>query len=352
MKNNTFAKAILPLALLCLSCFGLQAQTIRLGKTEMTVRESIDLIRSQTNFRFTYNTVLFPSGNKVTYPSAEVPIDGMLRQIAQATEYTYVQQGHYIVFTPTQGKPVPAPQPIDPLPTVSRFGEVYASTQSANQNANRRRPVQAPVIEIVDQTEVVMDTLRSTNTESYSSFIVPLERYANNPMPKYALKINLLYGLGTLTPNLAFEIGTGRKTSFEFSGSYNGWKLSGSHNSNKKLVHMILRPEFRWWMCERFDGHFFGVHAFYGRYNISTHEVPLLFKKENRYDGHAFGAGFTYGYHWMLDKHWGIEFNVGVGAAYLDYDRFDCAVCDYAPIPETKWYFGPTRAGITLVYNF
>jgi hypothetical protein len=185
------------------------------------------------------------------------------------------------------------------------------------------------------------------------SYHRPAEQYAKNQgrLPRFALKINLLYGIGTLTPNLMVEFGLGKRTSLEVGASYNPWRLKGSFESNQKLVHMIIKPEFRYWLCERFNGHFFGVHALYGRYNISEHQVPLLFDKQYRYDGHAVGVGISYGYNWAFHKRWGAEFTIGAGAMWMKYDRFDdCRVCAYNSAQYTKWYFGPTNAAISLVF--
>lgn len=44
-------------------------------------------------------------------------------------------------------------------------------------------------------------------------------------------------------------------------------------------------PEFRYWLCERYNGHFFGLHSGYVFYNISG--VRVLFQdkstKNHRY---------------------------------------------------------------------
>ena len=174
--------------------------------------------------------------------------------------------------------------------------------------------------------------------------------YTNNTPPMLAIKTNLLYA-ATLTPNLGGEIGLGKKTSLEFAGGINKWNQDGSYEDNKKFAHWILKPEFRYWLCERFNGHFFGLHAFYSQYNIGGYNIPLLdFEKEYRYEGDAIGGGISYGYHWIWSKRWGMEFNIGVGVAYLDYTRSNCDKCSPPGGEFTKTYFGPTSAGIKLVY--
>ncbi|MFR7875400.1 MAG: DUF3575 domain-containing protein [Butyricimonas paravirosa] len=40
--------------------------------------------------------------------------------------------------------------------------------------------------------------------------------------------------------------------------NYNPWKWSGI-----KFKHWLVQPELRYWLCDQFSGHFFGVHTFY-----------------------------------------------------------------------------------------
>lgn len=168
------------------------------------------------------------------------------------------------------------------------------------------------------------------------------------------IKTNLLYGGYTFTPNLGVEIGLGKRTTLDISGGYNWLNLDGTKNNNKKLVHWIAQPEFRYFLCEKFNGHFFGVHALYSQYNIGGHELPLLLgkgSKDFRFEGSAWGAGLSYGYQLMLGKHWNVEFNIGVGYAQLKYDKYSCTKCgDKIETGATTHYLGPTKAGISLIY--
>ena len=121
-----------------------------------------------------------------------------------------------------------------------------------------------------------------------------------------AAKTNLLYWSST-TPNLSFEFGLGKRTTLDLTGAYNPWTLN--KDSNKKIKHWLVMPEFRYWLCERYNGHFFGLHSGYVFYNISG--VRVLFQdkstKNHRYQGWATGAGLSYGYSWILGKRWNIE---------------------------------------------
>ena len=169
---------------------------------------------------------------------------------------------------------------------------------------------------------------------------------------KFVVKTNLFYGAYARTPNLSLEAGLGKRSTLELGGGYN-WFAPSKLDSNKKLVHWVGQLEYRWWFCERFAGHFLGVHAIGTQYNIAGHNLPLLFGKNSaqyRYEGWGAGAGISYGYLFYLGRRWSVEANVGVGYVYLDYDKYQCATCGRKVNSEHRNYFGPTRAGISLVY--
>ena len=80
-------------------------------------------------------------------------------------------------------------------------------------------------------------------------------------MPKFAIKTNALYW-ATTTANLGFEVGLSKNLTLDVSGNYNPWKFS----DHKQIKHWLVQPELRYWLCERFYGHFFGLHAHYAEY--------------------------------------------------------------------------------------
>lgn len=166
---------------------------------------------------------------------------------------------------------------------------------------------------------------------------------------KVALKTNALYW-ATTTPNLSVELGLGKRTTLDLTGGYNPWTLDKA--SNRKKKHWLVMPEFRYWLCERFSGHFFGIHSGYAFYNISNVRIPFSGKatKEHRYEGWATGAGISYGHSWIIGKRWNIEATLGVGYIYTKYDKYNCATCGKFNENRSKHYFGPTKAGISIVY--
>lgn len=165
---------------------------------------------------------------------------------------------------------------------------------------------------------------------------------------KASLKTNLLYG-ATTTPNLAFEIGLSNKTSLELAVGYNPWEFS----NNKKLKHYLIQPEFRWWFCETFNGSFIGVHLLGGEYNVGGVKLPFgMFPslKDYRYEGYFYGGGISIGHQWILSKRWSIEATLGVGYIRTHLDKYTCEECGKKIKTDNKNYWGPTKAGISLVY--
>lgn len=162
-------------------------------------------------------------------------------------------------------------------------------------------------------------------------------------IPTYAIKTNLLYW-ATTTPNLGLEFGLNRNMTLDITGNYNPFILG----KNRKLKHILVQPEFRYWLCERFNGHFFGVNAIYSLYNVGG--IKALNLDGHRYEGHLFGAGFSYGYQWVISNRWNLEATLGLGYARLIYDKYNCETCKAFQGREHKNYFGPVKAGVSFIY--
>ena len=168
-----------------------------------------------------------------------------------------------------------------------------------------------------------------------------------------ALKTNLLYDAAT-TPNIGMEIGTGKKTTFQVFYGLNPWKF-GEGDSEKFLKHWVVNPEFRYWFCHRFNGSFVGIHAFGGQYNAYGIKPPFGWWDElekYRHEGWYVGGGVAYGYQWILSRHWNFEASIGLGAAYIYYNKFRCEECGPKIGEADKLYIGPTKLALSILYMF
>ena len=167
-----------------------------------------------------------------------------------------------------------------------------------------------------------------------------------------AVKTNALYWL-TTTPNLGVEFAVGDQTTFSLEGGYNPWTLN--KEENRKLKHWMVLPEFRYWLCEAFNGHYLGLHGLGGQYNAGGIDMPfglLPTLDDHRYQGWAIGAGLSYGYHLLLSRRWSLEFGIGLGYLYLDYKKYRCPQCGEALKQKHRNYLGPTKAAVNVIYNF
>lgn len=159
-----------------------------------------------------------------------------------------------------------------------------------------------------------------------------------------ALKTNIIYW-GTTSPNAGIEIGIGQKFSVDMWAAYNAWKFRNGMILNFYLV----QPEIRYWLCRKYEGHFVGLHGHYGHFNFGLMPfIPNLQKHILR--GDLYGGGLTYGYHWALSDHWGLEAMIGAGFAYMDYKKYRCEGCAEPAGSYTRNYIGPTRLGVSIIY--
>lgn len=169
-----------------------------------------------------------------------------------------------------------------------------------------------------------------------------------------ALKTNLFYD-ATATANLGLEVAVSPKWTIEASGNYNNWTMS----RERRWKHWMIQPEGRYWLCNKYIGHFFGVHVHGGQYNFGNLQNNLKFLwsdfsplSEDRFQGWFLGAGFSYGYSLVLAEHWNLEFELGLGYAYTVYDRYPCAECGELLEHGDHHYLGPTKLALNLVYLF
>lgn len=196
---------------------------------------------------------------------------------------------------------------------------------------------------------------------------------ATTATAQVGLKSNLL-GWGTTTTNLGLEFGAGRHSTLQVMGYLNPWEF----NNERHFRLWTVQPEYRYWFCGKFNGHFIGIHALGGEYNAKKVNFPLStlvwgsaydinsnfpdadhtagwpnIEGENagrHLEGWYIGAGITYGYQWILSKHWNLEASVGVGYVYSPLQYF--GRCQQVINKRNLNYVGPTNAQLSFMYLF
>lgn len=172
---------------------------------------------------------------------------------------------------------------------------------------------------------------------------------------KVGLKTNLLSD-AFLNPNLGLEIGLAPKWTLEIDGQINAWNLS----DDRRWKHWVVQPGARYWFCDRFGGHFIGFYLHGGQFNtgginVNVNFLGTDFRKLNdtRYQGWFVGGGVSYGYAFVLGRHWNLEAELGIGYSYTRYDRFRCTGCGKRiEINRPHHYVGLTKTAVSLVYLF
>lgn len=214
------------------------------------------------------------------------------------------------------------PQPEAEAPTVVT---VPTYVEPATPAAEQQEPEPATVAETAPQP---------------TPATVPAKPYC------FAVRTNVLYD-AFLLPTLGVEWRINRDWGVKLDGSLSWW----GGNSDKVQKIWLLNPEVRRYLLR--DRRFYvGASGSYGEYNIYKYPLGNLFSKDTGYQGTLWSAGVTVGYQLCLSRHFSVDFNLGLGYARSKYDNF--GMTDGVRVSKergkTKNFFGPTQAGISLVW--
>lgn len=153
----------------------------------------------------------------------------------------------------------------------------------------------------------------------------------------------------TLSLNVEPEVRVGKKSTLALGLSYNPWTFS----ENRKWRHLRVQPEYRYWICRPFGGHFLGLHASYTRFNVGRVDFPGHFLPtlaEHRVQGNEWAVGLGYGYHWIISTRWSFEAEVGLGFSHADFDEYRCETCgDFLRERHTNRIM-PTKLSLSFIY--
>lgn len=163
----------------------------------------------------------------------------------------------------------------------------------------------------------------------------------------FALRTNLLYD-AFLLPAIGLEWRVNSSMGIKLDGSFSRW--GGKREKVQKA--WLLNPEIRWYMGSR-KRFYAGASGNYGEYNIYKYPVGNLLSKDTGYQGHIWNAGLTAGYQLLLSRNISLDFNLGLGYTCSEYDSFELTNGrrTYKERSKTKKIWGPTQAGISLVWT-
>lgn len=163
----------------------------------------------------------------------------------------------------------------------------------------------------------------------------------------FAVRTNVLYD-AMLLPTLGVEWRVNRDLGIKLDGSLAWW--GGSSDKVQKM--WLLNPEVRWYLLDK-KRFYVGASGSYGQYNIYKYPLGKMLADDTGYQGTLWNAGVTVGYQLRLCRSFSVDFNLGLGYTRSEYDSF--AITDgvrvYKDRNKTKNLFGPTQAGISLVWT-
>ena len=154
-----------------------------------------------------------------------------------------------------------------------------------------------------------------------------------------SLRANLLRW-ATLTPDLGVEWRICPSWGIAVNSSWTSWSWS---DKDRRYALWEVAPEIRYYMGEK-KAWYLGAMFKAGQFNYKISETGK--------QGDLMGGGITAGYQLRLNKALALDFNLGLGYLNADFEKYE--VIDGVRVRrgnETKNWWGPTNAGVTLVWK-
>ena len=154
-----------------------------------------------------------------------------------------------------------------------------------------------------------------------------------------SLRANLLRW-ATLTPDLGVEWRICPSWGIAVNGSWTSWTWS---DKDRRYALWEVAPEVRYYMGEK-KAWYLGAMFKAGQFNYKLSETGK--------QGDLMGGGITAGYQLRLNKALALDFNLGLGYLNADFEKYE--VIDDVRVRhgnETKDWWGPINAGVTLVWK-
>ena len=154
-----------------------------------------------------------------------------------------------------------------------------------------------------------------------------------------SLRANLLRW-ATLTPDLGVEWRICPSWGIAVNGSWTSWSWN---EKDRRYALWEVAPEFRRYIGKEKRG-YLGVMFKTGQFNYKLSATGK--------QGDLTGGGITGGYQLKLNNALSMDFSLGLGYIHADYDKY--VVINGVRVrrgSETKNWWGPVSAGVTLVWN-
>ncbi len=177
-----------------------------------------------------------------------------------------------------------------------------------------------------------------------------------NKAEAQAIKTNVPYLLLGI-PNMGAEFSISKKLSINGDILWAPYLFKKDEEVLRSLqgsveIRYYVDPRY-YYSSNIYDGFYIGPYLLAGDFNVGfkKNEDPL----ENfRRQGWGISTGVSIGYKVFLSNRFRVDFNLSLGYAHLQYDKYYLGG-EWSNYPlevkDTKAWIGPTKVGISLVYN-
>ena len=211
-------------------------------------------------------------------------------------------------------------------------------TAAMDAEAEARRRAEAERLETETRAEQERRAEEQRKAEEARLAGTPSETKITNDY-HLSLRANLLRW-ATLTPDLGLEWRICPSWGIAVNGSWTSWSWS---DKDRRYALWEVAPEVRYYMGEK-KAWYLGALFKAGQFNYKISETGK--------QGDLMGGGITAGYQLRLNKALALDFNLGLGYLNADYEKYE--VIDGVRVRrgnETKDWWGPINAGVTLVWK-
>ena len=208
--------------------------------------------------------------------------------------------------------------------------ERIAAEQAAREKAEAER---------MERERMAAEQVEKERLEAEEQARLQAEETAIATPYHFALRANLLRW-ATFTPDLGIEWRINPSWGISVNGSWTSWSWN---EKDRRYALWEVAPEFRRYIGKEKRG-YLGVMFKTGQFNYKLSATGK--------QGDLTGGGITGGYQLKLNNALSMDFSLGLGYIHADYDKY--VVINGVRVrrgSETKNWWGPVSAGVTLVWN-
>jgi hypothetical protein len=294
---------------------------------DVSVEEAFREIERWTRFSIAYNVDKLDVHRRILLEKTVFFLPELLDRLLDGTGNAYAVSGKHVVILPAKGEPPPR-RPTNAVPV--------AIAPPKGRDRDSLPPGVEPLGMSVEDLRLTPGVVGARFTGT---------RNAPDAPRGLLMKVNASGDALFLAPGVEVERGVNGRLSVAIAAS-----LKTGGGGTRSLGGWTVRPELRFRRGE-LAGHFVGIHLIFRQYDVRGRSILLLgMESVYRYRGTAVGAGVSYGYNWSLTPSWGVEFDLGIGAALMTYRHGGRD--DGVPRERGRhFYFGPTALGVKWVYK-